>query len=159
MNSGLATMVLVIGACRPTTPYEPMTVFGGYADRSLAPGRHLVTVRVNSHTDRSVALEYLSRRSSELCPVGFEVIDSSSGDSISSFDKSTMSSIIQCTVPAVAMCFAYERDGKRKARCAPTLASCERARQRLTVAVSACVSVRAGDTMAEVPIAAPAVGP
>jgi hypothetical protein len=70
-------LVLAIGC---VTPYQPHSFTGGYSDRSLGNGRHLIVVNVNAYTSRLTAWSYLYRRANELCPNGFDLVDRTSGD-------------------------------------------------------------------------------
>ena len=72
-------LLVIVGACQ--TPYQQMGWSGyGYKDEAVGPGRYLVTVKVNSGTERGTALEYVHRRAGELCPAGYDVESSTSGD-------------------------------------------------------------------------------
>lgn len=237
------SLVVLVGSCQ--TPYQQMGWGGyGYKDEAVGPGRYVVTVKVNSSTERGTALEYVHRRAGELCPAGYDVVSSSSGDEDApgagthvwdGNDRSPrhggerlapggsdheIAAMVQCTTgrdgerpdrraaadaapyfctsapddsstgecartldacatlqPRVAkrggdatacvevrvvVCFGYEREGHRKARCAPTLGSCERSRAVVAAerAVTACVNVAAGEGIGEVPLGpAPAPPP
>lgn len=94
-----ASVVAALVLCGCVTPYQRMGVTGGYRDKEIAPGRHVVTVRVNGYTDRGTALEYLHRRADELCPNGYELLDRESGDNGNAFQgtsKPELNAIVDC---------------------------------------------------------------
>lgn len=71
--------LVLLAACG--TPYQSMGWFrGGYEDKTLAPRQFLVRVEVNGYTSASTALEYAHRRARELCPAGYDVQDSKTGE-------------------------------------------------------------------------------
>jgi hypothetical protein len=84
-----------------TTPYQQKGVFGeGYSDKELGDGRYLVEVSVNKFTSRGTALEYVHQRADELCPEGYELKDTVSGqdfDIAGNTSGSDIAAIVECT--------------------------------------------------------------
>jgi hypothetical protein len=99
-----------------TTPYQQKGVFGeGYSDKELGDGRYLVEVSVNKFTSRGTALEYVHQRADELCPEGYELKDTVSGegfDAVGNESGSEIAAIVECTAPEpVAAPAAAPRQG------------------------------------------------
>jgi hypothetical protein len=80
----LATSLFALSAAcasNPTlpTPYQAFTqaegaIPGGYIDRPLGPGEHIVTFRGDQYTLFEDALSYSHRRAQELCPAGYDTL-------------------------------------------------------------------------------------
>jgi hypothetical protein len=71
----LAFGLVGLGLVACATPYQSRGFRGGYDEKQLGPDRYMITVKVNSYTSRSTAVEYSYRRAAELCPGGFDPID------------------------------------------------------------------------------------
>lgn len=67
-------MLLTLASC--ATPYQQMGYRGGYSDRRIAENTYVIRARVNGFTGEDTAVEYAHRRAGELCPAGYDVIDS-----------------------------------------------------------------------------------
>jgi hypothetical protein len=89
-----------------TTPYQQKGLFGeGYSDKELGDGTYLVEVSVNQFTSRGTALEYVHQRAGELCPEGYVLKDSASGEDFDYTGKargSEIAAIVECTAPEPA---------------------------------------------------------
>lgn len=104
----LAALLALLAGC--ATPYQRMGFSGGVTDRPMGEGRFFVEVRVNGYTSSGTALQYLHRRSQELCVgAGYAsyVFDDSAadatygavriGDTVTTYSKPEMSAIVRCT--------------------------------------------------------------
>src|SRR4029077_15534831 len=73
-------LVLLVAACdeppKSPTPYQPFTnqegaIPGGYIDRDLGHGEHVITFRGNIYTLWEDVLAYARHRADEVCPGGY----------------------------------------------------------------------------------------
>jgi hypothetical protein len=99
---------LMLFAC--STPYQQSGVRGGYRDRPMGQGRFFVEVKVNGYTSSGTALEYLHRRSAEVCMAAgyaeYVFEDSAAdatygafrvGNTVQMYSKPELSAIVRCT--------------------------------------------------------------
>ena len=95
---GVALTVAVLLLAASSTPYQAGGGFrGGVTERYLGPGRWFVRVEVNGYTSRSTAMEYFHRRSYELCPAGYDILDRDANTRQSgNFEKPEVSGAIEC---------------------------------------------------------------
>ena len=104
----LAALLALLAGC--ATPYQRMGFAGGVTDRPMGEGRFFVEVRVNGYTSSGTALQYLHRRSQELCVgagyASYAFDDSAAdatygavrvGDTVTTYSKPEMSAIVRCT--------------------------------------------------------------
>jgi hypothetical protein len=117
----LIAVLVLVAAC--ATPYQRKGFRGGYSDQQIGPGRYLISVDGNGFTSRSTIVEYQYRRASELCPMGFDVLDAdrSTSSSLATFDggktyntvnKPSGSLAVRCRATPVAAPGAVSDDRK-----------------------------------------------
>jgi hypothetical protein len=70
---GSIGMIVLVNAC--VTPYQAMGPRGGYTDEPVAGDAHFIDVDTNLWTSSVTAIAYSYRRASEVCPQGFDVLD------------------------------------------------------------------------------------
>jgi hypothetical protein len=73
--------VILLCACLSAcaTGYQKYSLTGGYKDKDLGDGKYLVEYYGNGTTSEETVEEYWSQRASELCPSGFETLDTENG--------------------------------------------------------------------------------
>ncbi len=100
-----AIMLAALAATSCATPYQANGFRGGYEDTNLGAGRWLITVHVNAYTSRATAVQYTYRRAAELCPYGFDPVDSTSettyhtanfGNGPQEYSKANAVLVVQC---------------------------------------------------------------
>lgn len=157
MKRAMVVWCVVIAALGCSTPYQRSGFRGGYSDSRLGPGRYAVEVNVNSFTSSGTALRYLHRRATELCPTGYDVVDSARGSSdhyvrtgntIQNLPKAEVSAIVQCKAPrppappanplAGQAWWCYEGSGGLTSGCRRSQAECEGDRAGLKTDLSPC---------------------
>jgi hypothetical protein len=93
----------VLAGC--ATPYQQMGFSGGYRDKAIGPRTHSIDVQVNGYTSAGTALEYAYRRAGELCPSGYDVMNSiadkktsyvRNGNTVNEVNKPEIAIIVQC---------------------------------------------------------------
>lgn len=101
----MRTILMVTALAGCSTGYHPKSLTGGYSDSDIGGGRHSIDVEVNGYTSSGTALEYAYRRAGELCPSGYDVVNSLAdksvsyakiGDSVQQVNKPEVALIVQC---------------------------------------------------------------
>lgn len=95
-------LVLAVAAC--ATSYR-----SAYTDRTIGPGRWLVTVKVNGYTSSADAEDFAYRRAAELCPGGYDILSNNQGADISTYNGQVIS---KPTASLAVACKAARGDGE-----------------------------------------------
>ncbi len=78
-------LIGIVMALACATPYQQegahanLGADGGYSSESLTHGRHVVHASGNLFTDLDTAMAHARTRAGELCPAGYDVLDSAAG--------------------------------------------------------------------------------
>ena len=65
--------------CGCVTGFQPYTWSGGYKDEKLSEGHYLVEYYGNGSTSAELVKAYWTQRASELCPIGYDIVEEEKG--------------------------------------------------------------------------------
>ncbi len=91
--------------CACSTPYQSGGLRGGVTARLVDVSTYVISARVNGYTSRSTAIEYTYRKAAEVCPTGYDVVDSESdastsyyriGNNVNEVKKPEQTLVIRC---------------------------------------------------------------
>jgi len=78
-------LLVVMCAAGCATPYQRMSLMGGYDDEQVGLNEYVIRFQGNGYTSMGLSYQYAMRRAAELCPGGYDVLDGMGSSSQSTF--------------------------------------------------------------------------